>query len=107
MPDDILPKSAKQASQTSRKTTLKNEALEESESLVVFREYDRRSSKKPKLIRGNSELEEEKTVKALNNVSNFDENANVGDEGCLPKMGTLKSQVQKSQPSANRHKFRS
>ena len=48
----------------SRKTTLKNEALEESESLVVFREYERRSSKKPKLIRGNSELEEEKTVKA-------------------------------------------
>ena len=106
MPDEILPKSAKHASQTSRKT-MKNEALEESESLVVFREYDRRSSKKPKLIKCNSELEEEKTVKALNNVSNFDESANVGDEGCLPKMGTLKSQVQKSQPSANRHKFRS
>ena len=57
----------------------------------MFREYDRRSSKKPKLIRGNSEFEEEKTVKALNNISNFDESVNVGDEGCLPKMGTLKS----------------
>lgn len=99
---------------SSRKTTAKNEAQEESESLVVFREYDRRSSKKPKLVRGRSNsdksqehLEEEKTIREHVNTSNFDDNGNVGTEGAIPQVTTLKSQVQRGQPSAKRAKFRS